>query len=577
MTPIETLELLVSKHEEMETAKAILEEDIRTLTAVLHKERAKTSENTACHERTLKEAQDALTDAECKARETSAELVVKKAEIALLQKELEGLRGGAGGGGAVGGDVGGAVGGDRFTLDIVARIAATFEKRELGLKEFERGLLLQERKVKDMESKVMADMEEQLRVAAYQKEQQQLLQSQWDNLNQNRRELERVHESLLEKSLIMEKFLSEEERSKTVDELQTLVEHQRQQLLISIDDLHREDTRQQAERAQFERTRLQFLQHQREQARANQLLQEQIHEQMRIIQLQQQQHDHHQRLQQQQQQQSLVPSAYTGEPARAEEALADNEEWIEEVLLVKEISEEMLRAEHQLTCRLTRTLEEAATAEVHNAEHDIALHQRLISTVHQLNNQVAGLQDQERHEVQELHLMLANAQRLLEESNWRQQHVQHENEWLRVQLGCTLSALNHTHMRNEDPSLQKINAEFNHAAAATGGNGEGGGHGEGGDEGMLGGGTRDSLNRMSAPEIGIRSLNVALDKMSMERLLEQKLLGSFEGTATGKLLDDPSGTGGRVRSVGEVHTHTHTHTHTRTHTHTHTHIHTNVG
>ena len=135
MTPIETLELLVSKHEEMETAKALLEEDIRTLTAVLHKERAKTSENTACHERTLKEAQDALTDAECKARETSAELVVKKAEIALLQKELEGLRGGAGGGGAVGGDVGGAVGGDRFTLDIVARIAATFEKRELGLKE----------------------------------------------------------------------------------------------------------------------------------------------------------------------------------------------------------------------------------------------------------------------------------------------------------------------------------------------------------------------------------------------------------------------------------------------------------
>jgi hypothetical protein len=423
-------------------------------------------------------------------------------------------------------------------------------------------------------------MEQQLRVATYQKEQQLLLQSQWDILNQNRRELERVHERLLEKSLAMETFLSEEERSKTVDELQTLVEHQRQQLLITIDDLHREETQQQAERAQFERTRLQFLQHQREQAEANQHLQEQIHEQMRIIRLQQQQHEHHQGFQQQQQQQSL-PSPYTGEPARAEEALADSEEWIEEVLLMKEISEEMLRAENQLTSRLTKTLEEAATAEVHNAEHDIALHQRLISTVHQLNYQVAGLQDQERHEVQELHLMLADAKRLLEESEWRQQHVQHENKWLRAQLGGTLSALNHTHMRNEDPSLPKINAKFNHAAAATGRNGEGGGHGEGGDEGMLGGGTRDSLNRRSAPEIGIRSLNVALDKMSMKRLLERKLLGSFEGTATGKLLNDPSGTGGCVRSVGEVPTHAHTYAHTLvthsiTHSHKHTHTHTQM-
>ena len=34
---------------------------------------------------------------------------------------------------------------------------------------------------------------------------------------------------------------------------------------------------------------------------------------------------------------------------------------------MKEISDEMLRAEHQLSCRLTRTLEEAAAVEVMTA------------------------------------------------------------------------------------------------------------------------------------------------------------------------------------------------------------------
>jgi hypothetical protein len=82
------------------------------------------------------------------------------------------------------------------------------------------------------------------------------------------------------------------------------------------------------------------------------------------------------------------------------------DEWVEEVLLMKEISDEMLRAEHQLSCRLSRTLEETAAAEYMHSEQDTKMHQSMLYTVNQLNDQVLALQNQEQKEVQALHGML---------------------------------------------------------------------------------------------------------------------------------------------------------------------------
>ena len=96
---------------------------------------------------------------------------------------------------------------------------------------------------------------------------------------------------------------------------------------------------------------------------------------------------------------------------------ADTDEWIEEVLLMKEISEEMLRAEHQLSCRLSRTLEEAAAAEVAATDHDLQIHQNLVNTVEELNRKVSALQNQGRSEVQHLHAILEDAQRKLDEAD----------------------------------------------------------------------------------------------------------------------------------------------------------------
>ena len=174
--------------------------------------------------------------------------------------------------------------------------------------------------------------------------------------------------------------------------MQAILLDQHRQLLATISDLDEQQQQQQQQQREFEQMKMQLLAGQKQQEIAYERklrhMQEQLQHRSRHLQ------DHFRK------------DARQEEAGKGAVYDADTDDWIEEVLLMKEISDEMLRAEHQLSCRLSRTLEEAATAEVAATDHDLQVHRSLVETVEALNAEVSALQNQERSEVQHLHSIL---------------------------------------------------------------------------------------------------------------------------------------------------------------------------
>jgi hypothetical protein len=165
--------------------------------------------------------------------------------------------------------------------------------------------------------------------------------------------------------------------------------------------------------------------------------------------------------------------------------------------------------------------------QVLTADHDLQVHQNLVKTVETLNAEVSALQNQERDDVQQLHAMLQDAQRRLDEAEWHKNHMLEENEWLKAQLGSLQQGQGAAAPLGASIDSDYPGADIPQAGSAAGAAGAAGAVDGGAPSGVdpVGGAAaevsarnsavRDSLNVHSGTEIGITSLTLALSKMGV--------------------------------------------------------------